>query len=132
MIVLFKLLSLDFLFYMPKICYNECINEKYKNVRKCYIMIEYEELFKNFSKLGLDEKRNKYNEEIIKIALLLKSFLNERNLELIDMPYNYKSGEDKKMSESDLLNINFRDLYIIKAELLMLINCINEDRKQVL
>lgn len=95
-------------------------------------MIEYEELFKNFSKLGLDEKRNKYNEEIIKIALLLKSFLNERNLELIDIPYNYKSGEDKKMSESDLLNINFRDLYIIKAELLMLINCINEDRKQVL
>lgn len=94
-------------------------------------MIEYEELFKNFSKLGLDEKRNKYNEEIIKIALLLKSFLNERNLELIDMPYNYKSTEDKKMSESDLLNINFRDLYIIKAELLMLINCINEDRKQV-
>ncbi len=94
-------------------------------------MIEYEELFKNFSKLGLDEKRNKYNEEVIKIALLLKSLLNERNLELIDMPYNYKTDEDKKMSESDLLNINFRDLYILKAELLILINSINEDRKQV-
>lgn len=94
-------------------------------------MIEYEELFKNFSKLGLDEKRNKYNEEVIKIALLLKSLLNERNLELIDMPYNYKTSEDKKMSESDLLNINFRDLYILKAELLILINSINEDRKQV-
>lgn len=45
------------------------------------------------------------------------------------MPYNYKSGEDKKMTESDLLNINFRDLYILKTELLMLINYINEDRK---
>ena len=92
-------------------------------------MTEYEELFKNFSKLGLDEKRNKYSEEMIKVALLLKSFLNQRNLELINMPYNYKSGEDKKLTEADLLNINFRDLYILKTELLMLFNCINEDRK---
>lgn len=92
-------------------------------------MTEYEELFKNFSKLGLDEKRNKYSEEMIKVALLLKSFLNQKQLELIDMPYNYKSGEDKKMTESDLLNINFRDLYTLKTELLMLINYINEDRK---
>ena len=83
-------------------------------------------IFKNFSKLGLDEKRNKYSEEMIKVALLLKSFLNQRQLELIDAPYNYKSGEDKKMTESDLLNINFRDLYILKTELLMLINYINE------
>lgn len=41
-------------------------------------MTEYEELFKIFSKLGLDEKRNKYSEEMIKVALLLKSFLNQR------------------------------------------------------
>lgn len=92
-------------------------------------MTEYEELFKNFFKLGLDEKRNKYSEEMIKVALLLKSFLNQRNLELMDMPYNYKSGEDKKLTEADLLNINFRDLYILKTELLMLFNYINEDRK---
>ena len=92
-------------------------------------MTEYEELFKNFSKLGLYEKRNKYSEEMIKVALLLKSFLNQRNLELMDMPYNYKSGEDKKLTEADLLNINFRDLYILKTELLMLFNYINEDRK---
>ena len=92
-------------------------------------MTEYEELFKNFSKLGLDEKRNKYSEEMIKVALLLKSFLNQRNLELMDMPYNYKSGEDKKLTEADLLNINFRDLYILKTELLMLFNYINKDRK---
>lgn len=93
------------------------------------MMKEYEELFKNFSKLGLDEKRNKYSEEMIKVALLLKSFLNQRNLELMDMPYNYKNGEDKKLTEADLLNINFRDLYILKTELLMLFNYINEDRK---
>ena len=92
-------------------------------------MTEYEELFKNFTKLGLDEKRNKYSEEMIKVALLLKLFLNQKNLELVDMSYNYKSSEDKKMTESELLNINFRDLYILKTELLMLFNYINEDRK---
>lgn len=67
------------------------------------IMTEHEELFKNFSKLGLDEKRNKYSEEMIKVALLLKTLLSQKNLELIDMPYNYKSGEDKKMTEAYLL-----------------------------
>ena len=92
-------------------------------------MTEYEEQFKNFSKLGLDEKINKYSEEMIKVALLLKLFLNQKNLELVDMPYNYKSGEDKKMTESELLNINFRDLYILKTELLMIFNYINKDRK---
>ena len=66
---------------------------------------------------------------MIKIALLIKSFLNQNNLELIDMPYNYKSDIDKNMKETDLLNINFRDLYILKTELLMMINYINQDRK---
>lgn len=92
-------------------------------------MKEYNELFYSYSKLGLDEKRNKYSEEMIKMSLLIKSFLNQNNLELIDMPYNYKSGIDKNMKETDLLNINFRDLYILKTELLMMINCINQDRK---
>lgn len=63
------------------------------------------------------------------MSLLIKTFLNQNNLELIDMPYNYKSDIDKNMKETDLLNINFRDLYILKTELLMMINCINQDRK---
>lgn len=92
-------------------------------------MKEYDELFHNYSKLGLVEKRNKYSEEMIKMSLLIKDFLNQNNLELIDMPYNYKSDIDKNMKETDLLNINFRDLYILKTELLMMINCINQDRK---
>lgn len=66
---------------------------------------------------------------MIKMSLLIKTFLNQNNLELIDMPYNYKSDIDKNMKETDLLNINFRDLYILKTELLMMINCINQDRK---
>ena len=85
-------------------------------------MTEYEELFKNFSKLGLDEKRNKYSEEMIKVALLLKSFLNQRNLELINMPYNYKSGEDKKMSELKMFKYHLGKNELIKR--LNRFNCI--------
>ena len=87
-------------------------------------MNEYEELFKKYSKLGLEEKRNRYSEEMIKVALIIKKFLNQKNLDLIDMPFNYICGEDKEMTESDLLNINYRDIYILKTELLMLINSI--------
>ncbi len=35
-------------------------------------MEEYAELFNSFKKLGINEKRNKYSDELIKIALLLK------------------------------------------------------------
>ena len=60
--------------------------------------------------------------------ILINDDPNEGEI-IMDMPYNYKSGEDKKLTEADLLNINFRDLYILKTELLMLFNYINEDRK---
>ena len=89
------------------------------------IMQEYNELFNKFDKLGLDAKRNAYSEEILKLSFLLKTCLAKYNKDLIDIPYNYKIGEDKKLSESDLLNINFRDIYILKTELLLLCNEMN-------
>ena len=39
-------------------------------------MKEYEELFNNFSKLGVDEKRDVFNEELVKVAYLIKNYLN--------------------------------------------------------
>ena len=38
---------------------------------------------------------------MIKTSLLLKSYLNQKNLDLIDTPYNYKSGEYKKLTENE-------------------------------
>lgn len=83
---------------------------------------EFDNLFNEFKKLGLDAKRNAYSEEIIKLALLLKAHLNKINLDLIDIPYNYRSLIDKDMKETDLLDINFKDIYILKVELLLLLN----------
>ena len=84
-------------------------------------MEEYQELFKSFKKLGLNEKRNKYSEELIKLALILKEYLQQKNLDLLEMPHNYDDN-DKILNESQMLDINFRDIYIIKSELLLLLS----------
>ena len=84
-------------------------------------MKEYNELFESFKKLGLNDKRKKYSEELGKIALILKKYLNEINLDLLEMPHNYNNDE-KNLIETQMLDINFRDVYILKAEILLLLS----------
>ena len=85
-------------------------------------MEEYNNLFNEFKKMGLDAKRNAYSEEIIKISLILKSYLKKFNIESTGDVYNYISKTDQKLSESDLLDINFKDIYMIKEQLLTLLS----------
>ena len=87
-------------------------------------MKEYEELFNNFSKLGVDEKRDVFNEELVKVAYLIKNYLNKYNQDIMDDPYNYKKGIDKVLTESELLDLNFKNIYYIKSELLILMSLI--------
>ena len=87
-------------------------------------MKEYEELFNNFSKLGVDEKRDVFNEELVKFAYLIKNYLNKYNQDIMDEPYNYKKGIDKVLTESELLDLNYKNIYYIKSELLILMSLI--------
>lgn len=87
-------------------------------------MKEYEELFNNFSKLGVDEKRDVFNEELVKIAYIIKNYLNKYNQDIMDDPYNYKKGIDKVLTESELLDLNYKNIYYIKSELLILMSLI--------
>lgn len=87
-------------------------------------MKEYEELFNNFSKLGVDEKRDVFNEELVKVAYLIKNYLNKYNQDIMDKPYNYKKGIDKVLTESELLDLNYKNIYYIKSELLILMSII--------
>lgn len=89
-------------------------------------MKEYEELFINFSKLGLDEKRDTFNEELVKVAYILKNYLNKYNQDILDEPYNYKKELDKEMTESELLDLNYKNIYYIKSELLILMGLISK------
>lgn len=90
-------------------------------------MTEYEELFQKFSKLGLDKKRNAFNEEILKVALLTKEYLKKYNQELGLEFYNYQEGIDSKMTESELLDENYKNIYYIKMQLLLLLNLIDSE-----
>ena len=89
-------------------------------------MKEYKELFDNFSKLGVDEKRDAFNEELVKVAYLIKNYLNKYNQNIIDEPYNYKKGIDKVLTESELLDLNYKNIYYIKSELLILMSLIDK------
>lgn len=89
-------------------------------------MKEYKELFNNFSKLGVDEKRDAFNEELVKVAYLIKNYLNKYNQNIIDEPYNYKKGIDKVLTESELLDLNYKNIYCIKSELLILMSLIDK------
>lgn len=90
-------------------------------------MIEYEELYQSFLKLGLDDKRDAFNAEILKVAFLIKDYLKKYNQEVDVEYYNYQKGIDKKMLESELLDKNFKNIYQIKTQLLLLLSFIDSE-----
>lgn len=85
-------------------------------------MEEYNSMFNEFNKMGLDAKRNAYNEEVIKLSLIIKSYLKKFNVDSNEELYNYLSKKDDKLTESELLNISFRNIYLVKEQLLTLLN----------
>ena len=64
-------------------------------------MNEYKDLFEKFSKLGINEKRDAFSEEIMKISYILKNYLNKYNQDIIEEPYNYSKVKDENLTETD-------------------------------
>lgn len=83
-------------------------------------MKEFEELFESFNNLGLNYKRKKYNDEVKKISLILNNILSLYDKGLYESPSDYNLESSKNLNEEELLNISFRDIYILKAELVLL------------
>ena len=90
-------------------------------------MNEYKNLFDKYSKLGINEKRNALSEEIMKISYILKDYLNKFNQDIIEEPYNYSKFDDKNITESDFLDLEYKDIYYIKNELMLLISLIDKN-----
>lgn len=91
-------------------------------------MKEFEELFESFNNLGLNYKRKKYNDEIKNISLILSNILSLYDKGLYESPSDYNLNDNKNLSEEELLNINFRDIYILKTELILLENILKENK----
>lgn len=83
-------------------------------------MKEFEELFESFNNLGLNYKRKKYNDEVKNISLILSNILSLYDKGLYESPSDYNLESSKNLNEEELLNVNFRDIYILKAELVLL------------
>ena len=56
----------------------------------------------------------------------MKNYLNKYNQDILDEPYNYKKELDKEMTESELLDLNYKNVYYIKSELLILMGLISK------
>lgn len=91
-------------------------------------MKEFEELFESFNNLGLNYKRKKYNDEVKNISLILSNILSLYDKVLYEDPSDYNLNDNKNLSEEELLNVNFRDIYILKTELILLENILKENK----
>lgn len=91
-------------------------------------MKESEELFESFNNLGLNYKRKKYNDEVKKISLILNNILSLYDKSLYASPIDYNLNDSKNLSEEELLNVNFRDIYILKTELILLENILKKNK----
>lgn len=88
-------------------------------------MDEYKNLFEKYSKLGINEKRDAFSEEVMKISYILKDYLNKYNQNILEEPYNYSKYNDKNLTESAFLDLEYKDIYYIKNELMLLISLID-------
>lgn len=91
-------------------------------------MKEFEELFESFNNLGLNYKRKKYNDEVKNISLILSNILSLYDKGLYESPSDYNLESSKNLNEEELLNISFRDIYILKAELVLLESILKENK----
>lgn len=81
-----------------------------------------EDLKKAFSNLNLDQKRNEFNSEIRVISAMINSLLVNYGEKQLFQPYNYKTGVDKDLSETDILIQNYMDILEIKNNLILLLS----------
>lgn len=79
----------------------------------------------SFSRLNTIEKRNQINNELLFIASLIK--MKEEQLKLLSIlnVKNYDSNKQSKLTENDMLDFLYEDIYSIKRELITLLSVEN-------
>ena len=75
-----------------------------------------EEFKKAFSNLSIDEKRNQISNELIIISELIKLKEKSLNLPSVLLVKNYITNSN--MSESEMLDFLYEDIYNIQKELI--------------
>lgn len=68
----------------------------------------------SFSRLNTIEKRNQINNELLFIASLIKMKEEQLKLPSILNVKNYDSNKQSKLTENDMLDFLYEDIYSIK------------------
>lgn len=84
-----------------------------------------EEFKQAFSNLSLLEKRNQISNELILIGELIKTKENNLNLPSLLKVKNYNSLTDDSLTESEMLDFIYEDIYNIQKELITLFSIDN-------
>lgn len=84
-----------------------------------------EEFKKAFSNLSINEKRNQISNELMIIAELVKLEEHGLNLPSVLAVKDYDSDNNSKLTESEMLDFLYEDIYNIQKELITLLSVLN-------
>ena len=84
-----------------------------------------EEFKKAFSNLSINEKRNQISNELMIIAELVKLEEHWLHLPSILTVKDYDSNNNSKLTESEMLDFLYEDIYNIQKELITLLSVLN-------
>ena len=77
------------------------------------------ELYEKFNKLGLHDKRNEFNQEMIKILELINHITKTKGYKNnMVKPINYDIIKDKSMSEDEYLFYQYQNLINIRKTII--------------
>lgn len=79
----------------------------------------------SFSKLNTLEKRNQISNELLFIASLIKMKEEQLRLPSVLDVSNYDPNSQSKITEDEMLNLLYNDIYCIKRELITLLKVEN-------
>lgn len=79
----------------------------------------------SFSKLNTLEKRNQISNELLFIASLIKMKEEQLKLPSVINVKNYDSNKHSRLTENEMLDFLYEDIYHIKRELITLLSVEN-------
>lgn len=78
-----------------------------------------QELYEKFKKIGLNDKRNEFNQEMIKIFTLINQITEIKGFESENEKLiNYNIKEDKSISEDEYLFYQYQNLINIRKAII--------------
>ncbi len=81
-------------------------------------MMEKEEIKQAFEQLSLNEKRNVYNEEILKIFEIFRTYCNAEDIISSQQLYNYNIYNDDSLTEEELLTKEYLNILYLRELIL--------------